>query len=153
MLFLLGLGVFQRVVGRAEIGAGILAVAVQEQAVKLTRKIIVMCHVPSGQRRSVVAHKPPQRRAQTPVPALPPDAVGVIHVAEDHGQQPADIIAVDLQTAFHIGLAQRKLGVQNKTPECCGVADRGAGGRARAIAVAYSRSVRQCDRQRSPPDQ
>jgi hypothetical protein len=105
MPFLVALGGVEVVVGRAEVGARILPVAVEEELVELVRQIVVVSNVAAGSRHRIVlveaSHQAPGRVAQSQQRRMRQCDVVRHQQVDKVVKRPF----LDRQGAVHIGLA------------------------------------------------
>jgi hypothetical protein len=109
------LGFLQGFVAMAEVGAGVLPVAVQEQAVQPPVQIVMMRDVAPRPRRRIVLVQPPGEVAQRRPQPHHRQGLGIDHhIADQHVEHLEQAAAFRHQRAVHIGLTHRQRRVQNK---------------------------------------
>ena len=112
----------QRLVAAAEIGAGVLPVAIEEQAVQPATEVVVVRHVAERPRRRIVLVDATLQQAQCRSQPSDRQAVGIRReVADQHVEHVVDAARVGRQRAVHVALADRERRVQHQP------AHRGAG--------------------------
>ena len=116
------LRLFQRLVAVREVGAGVLPVAIEEQAVEPAVQVVVVRDVaPRAVRRVVLVDAAPDDAEGG---AQPGDrmARGVRHhVEREHLDHVVDAAAVRDQATVHVGLADRERRVQHQPADRPGI--------------------------------
>ncbi len=115
MPFLGDLRLFQRLVAAREVGAGILPVAVEEQAVQPPVQVVVVRHVALRATRGIVLVEAAPKHAEGGADAGDGVAGGIRHhVPRQRFDHVVDAAAVRDQPTVHVGLTQRQRRVQHK---------------------------------------
>ena len=141
MGLLLGLGLFQRVVGRAEIGAGVLLVLIEKEPVEIARKIVVMRHVllrPVDRCHLLQPAKHALKSGNRKAPGL---GATLADIDRQQGQKPRDIVVAQGKGAVHVAFAKAKIGIAHDAAQKAGIVDRHFGTGTDAVAEASGRSV------------
>ena len=110
------LRLLQRLVAAREVGAGVLPVAIEEQAVEPPVQVVVVRHVaPRAMRRVVLVDAAPRSRRGPLRSAGDGMALGVRHhVQRQHVDDVVDAASVRHQPAVHVGLAHRQRRVEHQ---------------------------------------
>ncbi len=144
------LRLFQALLRRFEIGAGILPVLVEEQAVQLVAEIVVVGHIALRAPRSIALAQAPRGEAQPVGGAhqrVRPQLRRRPHIAHHQRQEVVDRAGLDQQSAVGIQLAQAQLGIGHEAPLRHGIAETDAHRRTAAVAEAQRPATRRHHRQ------
>ena len=147
------LRVVERLFGMFEIGAAVLPVGIEEQAVKLPVEVVVMRHVAARALRRIELGKAPPDIAQQPLRFHPARRLAARVLRHREREEIRDRAALDHESSVHVGFADREFGVEQhgQFGEVAGKTDRN--GFARSVAKFHGRSARRCQAQRSVPDE
>ena len=146
------LRLFERVAARREIGAGILAVAVEEEGVEFGRQVVVVARVPqrpSGRVDLVEGTQPVPAEFEG---AAPPDRPLPGSVGDQKREKAGKVIVDDGKAAVHIGFAKRDLGSENQPARQGRVVQPYADMRGSVVAVAARLTVGEGHVQRPPTE-
>ncbi len=109
MVLLVDLGLLERLIAGLEIGAGILAVAVEEEVVELVVEVVVMRDVALRPADRIVLLEDPHQALPAVGPAYERRAFQCGHVAAQQIKQVVDVAAAfDGEQALHVGFAKRQ---------------------------------------------
>jgi hypothetical protein len=110
------LGIVERLAGRPEIAAAILAVAVEKQRVKSAVEIVMVGDVPTRPPSQIELRDPPPREPHRRDRRRPPSPSGSVLVPRHEIDEVGDRAALDRERAVHIGFAELEIGIEQHGP-------------------------------------
>ena len=114
MALLVGLRLLDGLIGREEVGAGILPVGVEEKIVERVREVVVMRHVLARAVQGIVLLEDAEGAAETIIKRCQQRARRQVHVLGDEVEEIVDARILDRQLAVHEGLAEIKARVEEQ---------------------------------------
>ena len=107
---------FEVAVGRLEVGAGVLAVGIEEQPVEAAVEVVVVGDVLARAAEGVVLAQAAREVADAVDRLHPPGRAGGAEILEQDGEEIVDRALLDDEAAVHERLAELEVGVQDHAP-------------------------------------